>query len=106
MRKNSFGGNKVNQLGKSENKSNSISKNVIGNSIGSKQPLTNNLVGQQQQNIVNNRPNQAGNNRQKMDVEYEGNRYEQPKLNRYNSSNQQNPAGFGAGRRMEDSMDE
>jgi hypothetical protein len=103
VRKNSFAGNKVAQLGKSENKSNSISKNVVGNSIGLKQPLTNNLVGQQ--NLAN-KPNLAGgNNRQKMDVEYEANRYEQQKMNRYNNSNQAN-LGVMGGRRTEDPMDE
>lgn len=89
QRKNSFGGQKINQIGKQDNlKSNSLAKNISGNSLGSKQPLTNNIVNP---NIFNKQlPVQNGINKQKQgnDNGFEYSNKTEHTLNRYNSSNQ------------------
>lgn len=66
LRKNSMAANKILPVVK-DNKSNSLAKNYMGNALGNK-PLTNNLVGQQQQqtnltqqpNLMGQQPNLMG----------------------------------------------
>jgi hypothetical protein len=58
-RKNSFNAGKIQP--KPETKSSSVTKNHIGNSLGHKNPMTNNLVGQP--SGLNNKGPNLGNNR-------------------------------------------
>jgi hypothetical protein len=56
-RKNSFNAGKPNQITKdSTTKSTSVAKNYAGNSLGNKQPMTNNLVGPSANLMPNKNP--------------------------------------------------
>jgi hypothetical protein len=76
------------QIGGKSEKSNSISKNVVGNNMIGKQSLSNNQFGPSP-NLLNSKQMNPlmGGSKQKVE-DFDGNRYEQPMLNRYNSSNQ------------------
>ena len=72
-RKNSFNAGKIQS--KPETKSTSVTKNHIGNSLGHKNPMTNNLVGQPP-GPLNNKGQSMGGNRRPigMDNHNESNR--------------------------------
>lgn len=59
---------------------------MVGNSVGSKAPLNNNLVGPPPNLINNNKGAYGGLNKQKMDNSFEPNKFEP---NRYHSSSNQ-----------------